>query len=377
MRLPSLLLLAAAAIGLGSCGSSPTQPTTLTVSSIAPNSGTTLGGTSITITGSNFSAGATVTVGGVSATSVTVSGPTTITAVTAQRAAGPADVVVTAGGKTGSLAGGFSYVSPAATTNAPPVIGLLSARGTRPNQPVQFADLDEVIDVSAVVADAETPGTELTYEWSSNAIGTFIGTGPVVRWRAPLTPPLVPINVSLTLIVIERYASVDGGGLPVTRENRAEKNIQVSVHDSKSEISAMARDFLLDFTDSRITDLATILRNFTDDIPACASAKLAEGNEIDSNRQNYTIDLAASTVGTPVVTFNFQGLCPVHTVYGDACALVPVDWRSIRKPTGQPEHVRGTDQLSAVYLPAQGRWRLCGSDFDGVTLANGNHRFIR
>ena len=54
----------------------------------------------------------------------------------------------------------------------------------------------------------------------------------------------------------------------------------------------------------------------------------AEANEIASNRQNYVI--TSSTVGTPDVTFNFQGICPVHTVYGDACAFVPVDWRSTR-----------------------------------------------
>jgi hypothetical protein len=189
---------------------------------------------------------------------------------------------------------------------------------------------------------------------------------------------LIPINASLTLTVIERYASVDAAGLPVTQENRVSRSVTVSVHDSKTEIASMARQFLLEFTDSRITDTATILREFTDDLPACESAKRAEATEIASNRQNYTIDLAASSVGTPDVAFNFQGICPVHTVYGDACAFVPVDWRSIRIATGQPEHVRGTDQVSAVYLPAQGRWRLCGSDFDGVTLPTGNHGlFIR
>ena len=119
--------------------SSPTQPTTLTVSSITPASGTTLGGTRITITGSNFAAGATVTVGGVPATDVTVSGSTTLTAVTAQRMAGAADVVVTSGGKTGRLAAGFTYVAPAATTNTPPVIGLAlrSRHASEPAGPVR------------------------------------------------------------------------------------------------------------------------------------------------------------------------------------------------------------------------------------------------
>jgi hypothetical protein len=371
----SLLLALAASIGIGAC-SSPTQPsTTLTVSSITPTSGTTLGGTPITITGASFSADAVVTVGGIAATGVTVSGSTTLTAVTAQHAAGAADVVVTSGGKTGRLTGGFLYVSPAATTNTPPVIGLMSARGTRPNEPAQFADLDEEINVTAVVTDVETPGTQLTYEWSSNAGGSFIGSGPILKWRAPLSPPLIPINASLTLTVIERYSSVDASGLPVTRENRVSKSVEVSVHDSKKEIGDMARQFLLDFSDSTIRDVAYILRNFTDDVPECLSAKASEAREIADNRQNFTI--VASSVGVANVTFGFRGTCPVHTVYGDACAFVPVDWRSIKIPSGAPEHVGGTDQVSAVYLPGQDTWKLCGSDFDGTALPNGGHRFIR
>ena len=345
------------------------------MSSITPPSGTTLGGTPITITGSNFSAGATVTIGGVAATDVTVSGSAMLTAMTAQRAAGVADVVVTSGGRTGSLPGAFTYVAPAATLNTPPVIGLISARGTRPNEPAQFADLDELIDVTAVVADAETPGAQLTYEWSSNAGGTFTGSGASVKWRAPLSPPSIPITASLTLMVIERYATVDDTGLPVAKENRVSKSISVSVHDSKKEVGDMARLFLLDFSDSNIKDVAYILRDFTDDVPQCAAAKASEASEIADNRRNFTI--ISSSVGTADVTFSFHGICPVHSAYGDACAFVPVDWRSTKRPTGLPEHVSGTDQVSAVYLPGPDRWKLCGSDFDGVQLPNSIHPFIR
>jgi hypothetical protein len=351
------------------------QPTTLTVSSITPTSGTTLGGTRITIIGLNFGAGATVTVGGVAATDVTVSGSGTLTAVTAQHVAGPADVVVIAGSKTGRLAAGFTYVAPAITTNTPPVIGLMSARGTRPNQPAQFADLDEQIGVTAVVTDAETAGAQLTYEWSSNAGGTFIGSGASVDWRAPLSPPSIPIGVSLTLTVIERYATVDSSGLPVTQENRVSKSMTVSVHDSKKEVGDMARQFLLDFSDSNIVDVGFILRNFTDDVPACEAGKNSEASDVTNNRRNFRI--TSSSVGAAGVSVNFRGTCPFRSLPGDACAQVPVDWRSTNLNTGGSEHVRGTDQVTAVYLPAQDRWRLCSSDFDGVQLPNGIHRFIR
>jgi hypothetical protein len=83
------------------------------VCSITPNSGTSAGGTPITITGGNFQAPATVSLGGTLATSVNVVGPTTITAVTAPRAGGTVNVVVTIPGPySGTLANGFFYVAP-------------------------------------------------------------------------------------------------------------------------------------------------------------------------------------------------------------------------------------------------------------------------
>src|SRR6202041_1317015 len=53
-----------------------------TVSSVSPNSGRTLGGTAVTITGTNFGAGATVTFGSAAATNMVVVSGTRITATT-------------------------------------------------------------------------------------------------------------------------------------------------------------------------------------------------------------------------------------------------------------------------------------------------------
>jgi len=91
----------------------PTPPSTApTIVSITPSSGSTQGGTSITITGTNFAAGATVVIGGVAATAVTVTGTTSIQAVTGAHAAGATDVVVTVGSQTRTLAAGFTSVAP-------------------------------------------------------------------------------------------------------------------------------------------------------------------------------------------------------------------------------------------------------------------------
>ena len=111
MRIVGVLATLAASLALSSCSGTPTQPTsTLTVSSVTPASGTTLGGTPVIITGRNFSVGATLIIGGIAATDVTVAGPTTLTAKTGQHAAGIVDVVVAAAGRTGSLTAAFTYV---------------------------------------------------------------------------------------------------------------------------------------------------------------------------------------------------------------------------------------------------------------------------
>jgi len=58
------------------------SPAAPTVTSISPTSGTTSGGTSVTITGTGFATGASVTLGGTAATNVTVVSSTSITATT-------------------------------------------------------------------------------------------------------------------------------------------------------------------------------------------------------------------------------------------------------------------------------------------------------
>lgn len=95
-----------------------------TVTGVSPNSGTTAGGTAITITGTNFSGATAVNVGASNATGVTIVNGTTITATTPAGAAGAADVRVTAPGGTSAInaSAKFTYVTP-----SPPIAGPSSA----------------------------------------------------------------------------------------------------------------------------------------------------------------------------------------------------------------------------------------------------------
>ncbi|MGB6834128.1 MAG: IPT/TIG domain-containing protein [Candidatus Acidiferrum sp.] len=99
-----------------------------TVTGVSPNSGTTAGGTSVTIAGTNFVSGATVTFGSAAATSVVVVSSTSITATTPARSAGAVTVTVTnPGALSGSLTSGFTYaVVPTVSSISPnngPVAG--------------------------------------------------------------------------------------------------------------------------------------------------------------------------------------------------------------------------------------------------------------
>jgi formylglycine-generating enzyme required for sulfatase activity len=84
---------------------------TPTISSVSPNTGSTSGGTAITITGTNLTGASSVTIGGVAATSVSVVSSTTVTAVTPAGSAGAKTVSITTPGGTANLTSGFTYTT--------------------------------------------------------------------------------------------------------------------------------------------------------------------------------------------------------------------------------------------------------------------------
>lgn len=110
--------------GAGACTVSMTADTSVTavftplplpaITSISPNTGSTGGGATVTINGTNFIAGATVTLAGIPANSVNVVSSTKITALApAHPAAGTVTVVVTnPDAQTGTLANSFNYFVP-------------------------------------------------------------------------------------------------------------------------------------------------------------------------------------------------------------------------------------------------------------------------
>ena len=239
--------------------------------------------------------------------------------------------------------------------NNPPVISAISIQGSRSNEPAGFADLSESVSVKADVRDDETPVAQLQFVWSS-AAGTYSGSGSSVTWQAP-TQGTTPGNVTLRLEVVERYGPATA---PTAFEHRVSSSATVRLHDSAREVGDMARQFLLDFSDSSIRDVAYIMRNFE---PGCYGTA-DEAAQVAENRARFQI--VSSSVGAAAVTVNFGGVCPFRSRPGDACAQVPVRWDSIDLGTGVRGAVTGTDQVAAVYVRSRGEWRLCDSQFNGV-----------
>ena len=92
-----------------------TYVTPPTISTVSPNSGSTTGGTAITITGTYLTGATTVTVGGIAATNVVVQSATSVTAVTPVGSAGVQSVTVTTSGGTGTLTNAFTFITPLPT----------------------------------------------------------------------------------------------------------------------------------------------------------------------------------------------------------------------------------------------------------------------
>jgi len=82
---------------------------------ISPATGSTMGGTALTITGNHLTGTTSVMLGSVAATSIKVVSNTRITAIAPPNAAGFVDVSVTAPGGTATLTAAFTYIAPALT----------------------------------------------------------------------------------------------------------------------------------------------------------------------------------------------------------------------------------------------------------------------
>jgi len=154
---------------LGGVGITPPDPT-IDAGGISPSSGTTAGGTSVTITGTNFVTGlTTVTIGGAACTGVTVAaGGLSLTCTTPTGTAGPpaVDVVVTntdAAIPTDTLATAFTYTNVAPTATVAAFSGTIKEGVLLTSGAYTYAD-----------ADSDAEGSS-TFQWYTGTSNTCAG----------------------------------------------------------------------------------------------------------------------------------------------------------------------------------------------------------
>ena len=90
------------------------------ITSVAPSSGPTAGGTAVTITGTGLGSASNLTFDGVAGTSLVAVNDTTVTAVTPAHAAGAVNVVITTSGGTDTETNGFTYSDAPTITSISP-----------------------------------------------------------------------------------------------------------------------------------------------------------------------------------------------------------------------------------------------------------------
>jgi len=246
--------------------------------------------------------------------------------------------------------------------NTPPTIDSVTIHGTRANEPVNFADINETVNITAAVHDPETAVDQLQFQWTASS-GAIAGSGASVTWTAPASVPAQPVTISLT--VTENFGTGANAG-----QNKVSGTAAVSVHDSIKEVGDMSRQFLLDFSDTNITDASYIMRNFS-------KARCPQPGEVDAERddvvKNYTNFIMQSFhIGPAAVTVAFGGTCPVPnhaSKRGDACAVVPSFWDSILRQDNIRRAVDGNDILAAAYSTDDQRWWLCSSAYDAALVS--------
>jgi plastocyanin len=193
-----------------------------TITNVSPASGPTGGGTSVTITGTNFtnSGTTTVTFGGSSATNVNVTSSTTISATTPAHAEGIVDVVLTNNGQSVTATGAFTYQA-------------LKVISVSPNSGSTTGGTNVTISGSsfqngATVTFGGSPATNVTVQDSNTIIATTplgpateqLGVDVVVKnpdgSSATLPHGFTYSVPPLTVTSISPATGLPSGGTPVT-----------------------------------------------------------------------------------------------------------------------------------------------------------------
>ena len=236
---------------------------------------------------------------------------------------------------------GPSPLPPASTARTPPTIVSLTL-----SEP-ETTEVNRDVTVRAEITDADTTIDKLVLHWSAS-VGQVTGSGPTVTWRLPGSTVPTPVDVTITLTVVESF-QMPGQGPQEFRVSRDAPPLRV--HDPVTELSEMALRYLVARFGTEVMEPAACLANFSD---RCAG-KAEEMAEIVAHRARY--ENLSSTAALGPIT--------IDRARGTAEILAPCQFVSREIATGTVATTTGDCFLTAVY--EQRRWWLCSSTLLNVS----------
>ena len=253
----------------------------LSISSAGPSSGPALGGTTVNLSGTGFTASASVSFGGTAASSVVVASSTEVQAVTPAHASGTVSVAVTEGphNQSATLAGGFTYTttttlgvsgaSPATGPTSGGTVVTITGKGFQAGAAVKFggAQSTAVTVASSTQINAMSPTassgavsitvTDPDSQSASLPSGFTYSSGPAV---SSVSPNLGPVIGGTTVKILgsgfQSGASVTFGGIAATSVTLASATeiqavspvspagtVSIAVTNTDSQSAALASAF--------------------------------------------------------------------------------------------------------------------------------------
>jgi len=204
------------------------------------------------------------------------------------------------------------------------------------------------IALSATVEDAETPLTQLTYQWVASA-GTITGSGTTATWTMPkgITSG---VDVTVTLTVTDNYQALVNNQLVPRQHVVVGTATPFRVHDSEAELLHLAVKFLRDLFGNSKVPPADCLVDFTD---LCADYTYGKTSELGDIVDHRTlVNVISVTFHSSIVTFSGPA---DGQVYSDASFFE----HYLDGSLPSPRSVRNNFVVTGKYH--QGRWWICES----------------
>ena len=286
------------------------------MTSVSPNTGLTAGGTTVTITGTNFATGATVTFGTTAASNVVVVSATSITASTPPGTAGAVTVSVTVGGQSGSLANGFTYVGLPTVTSVSPSNGPTAGGTAVTITGTNFA-------TGATVTFGATAATNVVVV-SGTSITASTPAGTVGAVTVTVTNPLAQsgsLPNGFTYVAVTNITFVQGNSA-TPQTSQASVPVTFTAAQSAGDLNVVAVGW---------NDTTATVTSVTDKIGNTYT--LAVGPTIQSGIATQSIyyakNIVAAAAGANIVTVTFSAAAVFPDIrvleYKGADPNTPVD----------------------------------------------------